>query len=80
MTDIPVLLFVVSCSANLLICEDEPAASAAFADMPACLAARREALAVPGARPGRVRLAKCRYDPAVARGGRARAVTAPAVN
>lgn len=78
--DIPVLLFLVSCSANLLFCEEEPVSHFVYSDMPACLAARQKALSESAAPSGRVTLAKCRYDPAVARGGRAHPMANPLMN
>ncbi len=69
MSDIPVLLFVVSCSADLLVCEEVSHARDVYPDMPACVAARQHVLRAKPA--GGVAMAKCRYDPRVARGGRA---------
>ena len=78
MPDIPVLLFVVSCSTDLLLCEEVSDARNVYPDMPACAAARRHVLQqVPA---GRVTMAKCRYDPQVAHGGRAHPLPLEAMN
>lgn len=58
---IPVLLLVVSCSPDLLYCDEISPRNPVFADMPACRAARHEVLDQPG-KPDRVRMAKCRYN------------------
>lgn len=63
-----VLMFVVVCSDDLLTCQEERQAHNIFLDMAACEAARVEVLGRREA--GGVRLARCRYDPAVAREGR----------
>ena len=68
MHEVPVLLFVVACSPDLLSCQQVLRGHHVFDDMPACLAARHEVLAAPATLPGAVILAKCRYDPGVARG------------
>ena len=64
---VPVLLFVVSCSQDLLYCDDI-SRRVAYADMPACRVARHEVLAQPS-EPDRVRMAKCRYNPDAAYAG-----------
>lgn len=78
MPDIPVLLFVVSCSPDLLLCNEVTATRNIFPDMPACEAARRTALREKPT--GRVTMAKCRYDPQVARGGLAHSIPLDAMN
>ena len=78
MPDIPVLLFVVACSKDLLVCDEASRVHHVFPDMPACLAARRAVLKEPAA--DGVTMAKCRYDPRVSHGGVAHPVPLDALN